>query len=144
MKEWALAHLDLALLLLAAALVLLYVVIRLQLAWRNSKRKHVSELIAKTANGSIVIRESAAVQIVRQVLEDYPCIGSFQVAFSLEHDQYRIGIHCEFAMNAPRSLADLMPELEQRLKQAFRDKFGIDRICGVRLTISKMFAGNCG
>lgn len=142
MKEWVLGHQNLVLLLTAAAVVLLYIVVRIQLAWKKSRRKHVSELIAKTANGSIVIRESAAVQIVRQVLSDYPCIGSSQVAFSLEHDQYRIGIHCEFAMNATRSLSDLVPELEQRLKQAFRDKFGIDRICGVRLTISKMFAGN--
>ena len=128
--------------IIATAALAVLVVFILGAVIRSSRRKHVHQLIVKTPNGKVQIRQTAAIQVVNRVLKEYPAIGASQVAFSQERKGYRIGIHCEFAIDSDRELSEILPELEAKLKNEFKTRFALDKIAGVRITINKLFSGD--
>lgn len=127
---------------IATAVLAVLVIFILAVITRNTRKRHVHQLVANTPGGKVQIRQTAAIQVVNRVLKEYPAIGASKVAFSQERKGYRIGIHCEFAIDSDRELSEILPELEAKLKNEFKTRFALDKIAGVRITINKLFSGD--
>ena len=121
---------------LVTVLLLVYIILRL-LIWGVSRRCKVNKVIISGQNGDIVIAESAIIDTVRSVIQNFSEIEAGKIRISRKRKSYAMELHICFHPGKT-SLSDACEELRTKIKERLDQRLHITQLDRIDIRLDRL------